>query len=136
MWNTSVVRCHLIQSLELLVLFCCKIKQVVYKHRNQAYDLLQSKVRKLLKSSGLSEYVMWSEKNRHMVQNWYLELLVSCESLNHSLSSMFYLDLLWYWYQKLLMFNGYKKIRQTLELLISFILQTCDRFSQITSHIP
>ena len=70
---------------------------------------------------------MWSEKTSHMVQNWYCEILVSCEILNYPLSRTFYfyLDLLWYWYQKLLMFKGYKNIKKNIiiELLFSFTLQ-------------
>ncbi len=57
----------------------------------------------------LNKYVMWSEKTHQMMQNWYFESLVSYESLSYSLSRPFYLDLLWYWYQKLLMFKCYKK---------------------------
>ncbi len=52
-----------------------------------------------LLSAGVITFVMWSEKTCHMVQNWYFELLVSCESLNYSLSGNFYLDLFWYCYQ-------------------------------------
>ena len=58
-------------------------------------------------------YVMWSEKTCHMVQNWYFELLESCESLNYSFSITFNLDLLWYWYQRFLMFKGYENYRKT-----------------------
>ena len=38
----------------------------------------------------LHTYVMWSEKTHHMMQNWYFELLISCVSLNYSLSRTFY----------------------------------------------
>ncbi len=53
--------------------------------------------------------VMRSVKTHHMSQNWYFELLVSWENLNYFLSRTFYLDLLWYWNQKLQMFKGHKK---------------------------
>ena len=82
--------------------------------------------------------VMWSEKIHHMVQNWYLELLVSCENLNYSLFRTFYLDLFWYWYQKLLMFKDYKNKENIYVNFLSFVVSpfaTCDRFSKITSQM-
>ncbi len=88
----------------------------------------------------VSIFVMQSEKTCHMVQNWYFELLVSCESLNYSLSRTFYLDLLWFWYQKLLMFKGNKNKEKHRNCDVNFLyfavsyFVTCDGFSQITSH--
>ncbi len=66
-------------------------------------DLTPSKKDKnlLSKKQNKNKNVMWSDKTRHMVQNWYFELLVLCESLNYSLSRTFYLNRLWYCYQKL-----------------------------------
>ncbi len=95
-------------------------------------------VRSVEKVENVYKFVMWSEETHHMVQNWYFELLISCENLNDSLSITFYLDLLWYCYQKILMFKAYI-INIRIMMLICFILQfpfaTCDRFSQITSYI-
>ncbi len=45
------------------------------------------------------------------------------KALNYSLTRTFYLDLLWYWYQKLQMFKGHKKKNIRIMMLISFILQ-------------
>ena len=70
-----------------------------------------------------------------------LKWLISCESLNHYLSSTFYLDLLWYWYQKLLLFKEYENEGKHQNYVVYFLhfavspFATCDRFSQITSHI-
>ncbi len=64
----------------------------------------------------ITPIVMWSEKTRHMVQNWYFWVIVIMWNLNYPLFRTFYLDLLWYWYQKLQMFIGYKKIRKLLKL--------------------
>ncbi len=68
-------------------------------------------------------YVMWSEKKLHlMVQNCYFELWYH-EKL--WIPNFFYLDSLSYWYQKLLMFKGYKKIKKNIRIvkLVSFVLQ-------------
>ncbi len=59
---------------------------------------------------------------------------------NYPLFRTFYLGLLWYWYQKLLMLKCCPKQRKTLELCFNFLFAvllcgTCDRFSQITSQI-
>ena len=73
-------------------------------------------------------------------KNWYFELLVSSESLNYSLSRTFYLDLLWYWYQKLLMLKGCKNKEKHWNYDVNVLhftvspFATCDWFSQITSH--
>ena len=73
----------------------------------------------------LQTFVMWSKKTHHMVQNWYIEFLVSNESFNYSHFGTFYLDLLWNYYQKLQLFKGCIKIKKNIRILmfISFILQ-------------
>ena len=53
----------------------------------------------------------------------------------------FYLDLLRYWYQKLLMIKGYKNKEKHQNCDVNFLyftvfpFVTCDRFYQITSHV-
>ncbi len=53
----------------------------------------------------------------------------------------FYLDLLWYWYQKLLMFKCYINKEKHKNYDVSFLyfavspFATCDRFFQITSQM-
>ena len=54
-------------------------------------------------------FMMWSGKTCHMVQNIKFELLTINESLNCPLFRTFYLGLLWYRYQKLLMFKDCQK---------------------------
>ena len=85
-------------------------------------------------------YVIWSEKTRHMVENLYFELLVSCESLGIILFPELFT---WissdcfksYWCLKVI------KNKETQNYDVNFLyfavspFATCDGFSQITSHI-
>ena len=105
---------------------------------NLPWDWFYSKV---VWKTGL-QFVMWSEKTCHMVQNWYLELLVLCDYLNYSLSRIF----TWissdtgiksYWCSKAIK-NKAKHKNYDANFLYFAVspFATCDDFSQITSHFP
>ena len=90
---------------------------------------------------------MWcdlrSEKTHHIVKIDILSYWYHVKVWIIPLSRTFYLDLLWYWHQKLLMFKAikYKNKEKTLQLWCWFPLLCnftfCDMWqvSQITSHI-
>ncbi len=77
-------------------------------------------------SSVIESYMMWSEQTVHMVQNSYFELLVSCESLNNSLSDQnFLLESPLILVSKVTDVQRLWKIKKDIRIMlfISFILQ-------------
>ncbi len=69
-----------------------------------------------------------------------VKLIFWVSGLNYFLARI-YLNLFWYWYQKLLMFKGYKNKEKHYNYDVYFLyfavspLATFDGFSPITSHI-
>ncbi len=88
--------------------------------------------------------IMWCDL-RKPVTWWKIGILRFWYHVNYPLSRTFYLDLLWYLYQKfkkkVKMFKGYKNKEKQKNYVVNFLcfaispLAICDRFSQITSHI-